>query len=330
MADVLLQARGQDPPPRPIGKNWVSRFVNTQQELQIKWDRKMHSQRALCQDPVKFRAWFELVEATRLKYGILDKDIYNFDETGFMMGVASCISKVVTSSDRVGRAATIQPGNREWVTTIECVNASGWSIPPLIILAAKRHQASWYRDIPGDWTIAVSDNGWTTDLLGLSWLEHFNNHTKSRTAGVHRLLILDGHSSHATPEFDQYCAENKIISLCMPAHSSHLLQPLDVSCFAPLKQAYGKQVSELARDHIFHVDKQDFLAIYKRIRPTLFSEQSIKSGFQATGLVPYCPNYVLQSLPPVQTPSPPPQEADRERPLAAETPRTVVQLQQQA
>ncbi len=36
IADVLLQARGQDPPPQPIGKNWVSRWVNSQAELQTK------------------------------------------------------------------------------------------------------------------------------------------------------------------------------------------------------------------------------------------------------------------------------------------------------
>ncbi|CAE7033579.1 hypothetical protein PTNB85_03843 [Pyrenophora teres f. teres] len=41
MADTLLAARGQDPPPPPIGKNWVSRFVNSQSKLRTKWDRKL-------------------------------------------------------------------------------------------------------------------------------------------------------------------------------------------------------------------------------------------------------------------------------------------------
>lgn len=330
MADTLLAARGQQPPPPRVGKCWVTRFINSQPELETKWDRKLHSQRALCQDPVKFRAWFKLVEGMRQKYGILDEDIYNFDETGFMMGIASGMSKVVTSSDRVGRANTIQPGNRDWVTTIECINASGWALSPLIILPGKLHQASWYRDIPDDWTLAVSDNGWTTDELGFSWLKHFDNQTASRTTGAYRLLIVDGHSSHATPEFDQYCAEHKIISLCMPAHSSHLLQPLDVSCFSPLKTAYGGEVSELARAHIYHVDKQDFLSIYTRIRPRLFTEQTIKSSFQAAGLVPHCPDRVLSSLTVVRTPSPPAQEAHSETRWSAETPHTVAQLQQQA
>ena len=83
-------------------------------------------------------AWFKLVEETRQAYGILDEDSYNFDETGFIMGVAAT-SKVVTSFDTIGRAVTIQPGNREWVTTIKCINASGWCLPPFVILSGKLH-----------------------------------------------------------------------------------------------------------------------------------------------------------------------------------------------
>ena len=45
----------------------------------------------------------------------------------------------------------------------------------------------------------MSGNGWTNDDLGFEWLqEMFEKHTASHTAGRYRLLILDGHSSHAT------------------------------------------------------------------------------------------------------------------------------------
>jgi len=79
----------------------VSRFVNSQSKLQTKWDRKLHSQRALSKDPVAITAWFKLVEETRQAYGILDIDIYNFNKTSFIIGVAAT-SKVVTSLDTVG------------------------------------------------------------------------------------------------------------------------------------------------------------------------------------------------------------------------------------
>lgn len=73
---------------------------------------------------------------------------------------------------------------------------------PFIILRGKVHQSNWYDELPLDWTIGVSDNGWTIDKLGVDWIKHFNQYTAARTAGVYRLLILDGHSSHVTPEFD--------------------------------------------------------------------------------------------------------------------------------
>jgi hypothetical protein len=147
---------------------------------------------------------------------------------------------------------------------------------------------------------------------------------------VYRLLILDGHSSHATPEFDQFCKDNKIITLCMPPHTSHLLQPLDVGCYSPLKVVYGHEVTELARQSIFHVDKLDFLWIYRRIKLTALSEINVRAGFQATGLIPFNPERVLTCLTVVRTPSPPGTAANASSAWTAETPRTTEQLQQQA
>jgi hypothetical protein len=67
------------------------------------------------------------------KYGIQDCDFYNFDETGFMMGVI-CSSMVVTRADRSGRGKKIQPGNREWAIAIECVSSDGFVLPPFLIV----------------------------------------------------------------------------------------------------------------------------------------------------------------------------------------------------
>ncbi|WP_346962629.1 hypothetical protein, partial [Staphylococcus aureus] len=75
-----------------------------------------------------------------------------------------------------------------------------------------------------EYRISMSDNGWTNDDLGFEWLQGmFEKHT-SETAGRYCLLILDGHSSHATANFDHFCMERRIIPLYMPPHSSHLLQ----------------------------------------------------------------------------------------------------------
>ncbi|KAF2175970.1 CENP-B protein [Zopfia rhizophila CBS 207.26] len=245
MANHLLTARSAS----LVGKNWPENFVQRTPEV-------------------------------KTKYGIAEEDIYNFDETGFQMGVISG-GKVVTGSDRRNRRKAVQPGNREWVTVIQGINAKGWAIPPFIIFAGTYHLSAWYEgnDIPPDWVILLSDNGWTNNELGIKWLQHFDKHTKGRTVGVHRLLIIDGHESHDSLEFQQLCKEKSIITLCMPSHSSHLLQPLDVGCFSPLKDAYGRQVEDLIRNHIYHVTKLEFLPAFKAAYQATFTESNIRAGF---------------------------------------------------
>ena len=131
--------------------------------------------------------------------------------------------------------------------------------------------------------ITLSENGWTTNAIGFEWIQHFKKHTQSRTKGVYRLLILDGHESHISVEFQQYCQEHLIITLCMPPHSSHLLYPLNVGCFSPLKSSYRKQVEGLVRLCIHYITKLKFLSAFKEAYKAAFIEQNIKSGFRATG-----------------------------------------------
>src|SRR5450432_141349 len=158
--------------------------------------------------------------------------------------------------------------------------------------------STWYtEDLPLDWTIGVSANGWTNDKLGLIWLQNvFEKHTAPRTKGVYRLLILDGHGSHGTPEFDLFAKEHSIITLCMPPHSSHLLQPLDVGCFAVLKRLYRQQVQNLIRNGVSHIDKPDFLEAYHNARKETMSQSNIMVSFAATRVLLYDPERVLSKL----------------------------------
>jgi hypothetical protein len=64
----------------------------------------------------------------------------------------------------------------------------------------------------------------------------------TREPGAIRLLIMDGHVSHLTFEFFYFCLSHDIICICLPSHSTHILQPLDVGCFRSLQGAYEEEV----------------------------------------------------------------------------------------
>jgi hypothetical protein len=91
------------------------------------------------------QGWFRLVENTKAKYGILDDDTYNLDESGFMIGVIST-GAVVTGSERRGRPKTVQQGDREWTSIIQGINAKGWTIPAFVIFQGKHHLSAWYKE----------------------------------------------------------------------------------------------------------------------------------------------------------------------------------------
>ncbi|PHH54914.1 hypothetical protein CFIMG_007618RA00001 [Ceratocystis fimbriata CBS 114723] len=96
MANKLLADRNAS----PVGKRWASNFVKRQPDLKTRFNRRYDYQRAKCEDPTIIRDWFRLVEDTIAKYGITLVDIYNFDETGFMMGLIAS-GMVVTDPESV-------------------------------------------------------------------------------------------------------------------------------------------------------------------------------------------------------------------------------------
>jgi hypothetical protein len=164
MANRLLADRDVS----PVGKRWAINFIRRQPKLKTHFQRRYDYQRAKCEDPTVIRNWFRLVQNIIAKYGIRSDDIWNFDETGFMMGmILSGI--VITSSERLGRPKSVQPGNREWVTAIQAINAEGRAIDPFIVVAGQYHLANWYQEsnLPATWAIATTQNGWIDNETGL-------------------------------------------------------------------------------------------------------------------------------------------------------------------
>ena len=135
------------------------------------------------------------------------------------------------------------------MSVIESVHSNGDLLPSMIIFKGKVHMEKWYKDgsIIRDSHIATSSNGWTDNELDYLWLAQLFQPATCHTVGARRLLILDEHESHISWAFIRHCWDHNIIPLCLPAHSTHLLQPLDVGLFSPLSKAYGKLIDNMVR-----------------------------------------------------------------------------------
>jgi hypothetical protein len=82
----------------------------------------------------------------------------------------------------------------------------------------------------------------------------------------------------------------------MPPHLSHILQPLDVVCFSPLKRKYSQRVRDLARRRVFYINKEGFLPAFKDAFFNVFTTENCRKAFKAAGLVPLNAQVVLDRL----------------------------------
>lgn len=154
-----------------------------------------------------------------------------------------------------------QDGTRKLITVIETVSAAGLALPPMIIYQGEAQYAGWHALVKaGDKTyFSRSSTGWTNSQIGLEYIRDvFEPNTRESANGMARLFIMDGHVSHCTWQFFAFCLSNNIIPLCLPAHSTHLLQPLDVGLFGPLQRNYAESLDNWLQDGNAGIHKGTF------------------------------------------------------------------------
>jgi hypothetical protein len=199
-----------------------------------------------------------------------------------------------------------EPGRQEWITAVECISADGHTIIPLIIFKGDNLMSSWIPiDVVGKWKFACNSKGWTSNIHGEEWLKRcFDPATKAKAQGHYRLLIYDGHDSHISAAFVRYAIDNHIVIFLLPPHSSHLLQPLDVGVFGPLKRAMSFQLSRLYGTEISRLQKIEWLEHYVQARLGAITEQNILSGWRGAGIFPRYSHRIIRQLTGISTPPP--------------------------
>ena len=102
------------------------------------------------------------------------------------------------------------------------------------------------------------------------------------------LLLLDGHSSHFEPDTIRMASKEGVVIICLPPHTTHVSQPLDVSFFRPLKVYWSNACHKYVQENPGRiVTKFQFSSLfstawYKAIKP-----ENLISGFRKCGICPF-------------------------------------------
>ena len=252
-------------------------------------------------DPDTILEWFYKYKSICDEYGILPRDRYNFDESGFRIGVGRDQWIVTRTIKRHHTLSLGSSTNRDSITVCKTISGDGYALPVMIIVPGTIHQEAWFTStfIDDDTLLAVSETGYSNDVLSLEWLKHLDRFSAKRQhepIPPHRLLLLDGYGSHCTKEFIEFCDDHKIIPLCLPPHTTHLLQPPNVVVFQPYKHYHAEAIDEATRTGCTDFSKLEFLSAITAIRKKTFKYTTILSAFRQTGLIPFNPEIVLDKL----------------------------------
>jgi len=287
------------------GKNWSAGFKARHKDvLDSRYLNAIDLARHKADSEASYRQYFAILRQKMDQYSIQPQNCYNMDEKGFLVGhlqkVKRIFPKALMQQQRL--LGTGQDGSREWITLIATICADGSSLPPALIYKAVSGdlQDSWLQDYDPQehacW-FASSPNGWTSDKLGMSWLQSlFHKETLHKAKRDWRLLILDGHGSHCTLSFLEWCQSNRILVAVLPPHSTHRLQPLDVSLFNPLATNYSTSLDTHSRlsQGLASFTKREFFKNFYSAFDKTFTEANIRSGWLKTGIEPFDPDQVLK------------------------------------
>ena len=185
---------------------------------------------------------------------------------------------------------TIEPDQKEHLSVLSCINADGGKILNFYILKGIYFQQDYVKNYEEDAVMAMQPNTWMTKWLFHFWILHFIGTLKKTTEineNNRHLLVLDGHNSHVTLEVVKSAMNSGLDIISLPSHTSHALQPLDVSCFKSFKQTFrqirdfwtllnkGRKVEKTT------LCEWTFQALERSLTP-----KNIKSGFRKTGIWP--------------------------------------------
>ena len=242
-----------------------------------------------------------------LKHHIKPHNLWNFDEKGFLIGMCHASKRIVPlKSLKKGQIkGTLQDGNREFISLLAAVSAAGEKMSPSLIYQSESGdlQDSWLEDFDHcnqKAYFAASKKGWTSDEHGMMWLTRFHNETIERAANglQKRLLLLDGHSSHVNWAFVQKAIAYNILIVVFPPHSTHRLQPLDVSVFSPLASYYHQNLDKFIQSSrgFSRMTKRCFWKVFLPAWEMGVRLETITSGFAKTGISPWAPELVVDQV----------------------------------
>ena len=278
-----------------LSLQWYSSFMGRWPDLKVLKPRGLQIQRAMATSVESITRYFTELESILKKYDLLDKPerIFNVDEKGI-----STSHKPPNVVCEVGtKPPSVTSASRTNVTVIGCGNALGHQVPPYLIFPGVRMRGELLegKTVGADGT--VTESGWcNSDVFHEYLVSHMIKYLPERSPQSPVLVMYDGHKSHVSINLIDWAKEENIILFVLPAHTSHILQPMDVGCFGPFESIYNNIAHKYMREHCgISITRNNICSIACKAYTKALSPENLQNSFRKAGICPFNPDIVDRS-----------------------------------
>jgi hypothetical protein len=184
-----------------LRRSWVRWFKLKHPDLTLRSSQGLEFVRAIGLCPENVASFYGNLQELYNTHKYLEINIWNSDESGIQVGRNG--GGLVQARRGSQTIHSLMPNEREWITILSCINASGYSIPSFYIFKGKRVMENNIEHCEDRASWAMQPEGWMTTLLFLYWISHFIKALESRdgVSPTNRyLLIVDGYNFHVKLE----------------------------------------------------------------------------------------------------------------------------------
>lgn len=272
------------------GRKWYEAFLKRHPMLSERVAQNLTPAREKVSEQ-QLRQWFQEIEIylkSKNLFAITNDPnrVFNSDESAFFLQPKADRVLARKGDKSVYNAGTND--EKENLTVLVTANANGELAPPMIIFKYERIPGHIAHSINKSWGIGRSESGW---MCGATFYEYISNifvpwlNEKKTERPI--LLFIDGHVSHMTLHLSEFCSKNGIELFALYPNSTHLIQPLDVAVFKPLKQFWKQSVRDWhIENHGNKLRKENFGSTFEKALSKI-TPATIQNGFKACGLSPF-------------------------------------------